>query len=268
MDKDLDREADDLMARKVDKRREREKDASDFIRHDATIDLRTRKVLFSLLGKGIISELFGTISAGKEANVYNGIEKDGSEIAVKIYRINSQTSKWMAEYIIGDPRFTTYRKGNARALITTWANKEYKNLKRAIQAGVLAPEPIHVRENILVMRFLGEGGTPAPRLSDMPGYIPDSLTHLTAVLNGIKDLLHRANLVHGDLSAFNLLFHDERTWFIDFAQGVLKDHPNAKKYFLRDIDNVIAYFSPALPDEFDRDEVVKQIVEGDEVSIG
>ena len=79
-----DKEIDDLMVKKIDKRREREKDASDLITHDATIDLKTRKTLFFLLNKGVITRFTGIISSGQEANVYAGLGKDGMEIAIKI----------------------------------------------------------------------------------------------------------------------------------------------------------------------------------------
>ena len=248
-----DKEIDDLMVKKIDKRREREKDASDLITHDATIDLKTRKTLFFLLNKGVITRFTGIISSGKEANVYAGIGKDGMEIAIKIYRINSQTSKWMMNYIMGDPRFSRFRKKSTRNLITTWALKELKNLKRAEEAGVPCPKPISVRENVLVMQFLGEDGTPAKKLTEVE--LDKPLQHLNEILKHVQSLFWKAGLIHGDLSPFNMLYHEGKVYFIDIGQGVLKDHPYARKYFERDVDNVLSYFTEILPGDFDRDAV-------------
>jgi RIO kinase 1 len=258
---------DNLLVQKVDRRRERIKDVSDRQAQEGVISAHTSKVLFDLLAKGKLVKLSGILNSGKEANVYTGIAAGNREVVIKIYRINSQTSKWMQEYIHGDPRFTTYRKKNSTSLMTTWALKEFKNLMRAREAGVPCPEPITVMENVLVMEFIGKDGNPARRLNDVE--LADPLKHLNKVLQGMADLLNKARLIHGDLSAFNLLYDEnkDQVFFIDFAQGVLKDHPNARKYFDRDIDNVLGYFANVLPDNIDRNTIVQAILGGKTIKI-
>ncbi|MBN2152645.1 MAG: serine protein kinase RIO [Candidatus Lokiarchaeota archaeon] len=253
---------DDMLAEKVDKRRERVKDSSDRKAQAAVMSPRVSKILFDMHGKGTIQRLVGIVNAGKEANVYNAIGAGGHELAIKVFRINSQTSKWMQDYILGDPRFARYKKKDSRALMTTWALKEFKNLKRARDAGVPCPEPVAVRENVLVMGFVGEGGTPARRLTEVE--LADPAKHLNAVLQGMADLIAKARLVHADLSAFNLLYDEgnDQVIFIDFAQGVLMDHPNARKYFDRDVDNVLGYFAGVIPEGLDRDALVDSIIAG------
>ena len=61
--------------------------------------------LNKILNKGIIKEFIGIISAGKEANVYFALGENNTPLAVKIYKIDPQNTKWMKNYIIGDPRF-------------------------------------------------------------------------------------------------------------------------------------------------------------------
>lgn len=262
-DKDIEKSVDDLLVRKVDKRRERVKDASDYITHDATVSLRTRKILFDMLSNGIIKRFHGILSSGKEANVYSGLGKDGGEIAIKIYRINAQTSKWMMDYVLGDPRFATFKKKNARSLVFTWATKEFKNLKRAFQAGVPVPEPLFVRENVLVMRFIGKDGTPGRRLSEIRlDQLGDPARAAADVFLGMQAMIGTARLVHGDLSPFNLLHHEGKVYIIDIAQGVLLDHPNARKYFERDVENTWAYFEPALPPDVRKEDVAAAIILG------
>ena len=41
-------------------------------------------------------------------------------------------------------------------MVKLWAEKEMRNLKRLNGAGILCPEPLEVRENVLVMEFLGD----------------------------------------------------------------------------------------------------------------
>ncbi|MHA1368910.1 MAG: serine protein kinase RIO [Promethearchaeota archaeon] len=259
------KEIDNLYIKKVDKRKKRIKDSSDFIHHDATIDLRTRKILFKMMNRRIISEFVGIISTGKEANVYSGIDGNQNEIAIKIYRINAQTSKWMMRYISGDPRFKNFRRGNARLLISTWAFKEFKNLRRSVDAGVNSPRPIFVRENVLVMHFIGRDGTPAQKLVNLE--IPNKRYYLNKILTDIQRLFVKAELVHGDLSPYNLLYHENEVYFIDFAQSVLKDHPMAMYYLERDLDNVLAYFSNILPESFDKNALFNDIIKGNEIEI-
>ena len=41
-------------------------------------------------------------------------------------------------------------------MVRLWAEKEMRNLKRLVAAGIPCPDPLEVRENVLVMGFLGD----------------------------------------------------------------------------------------------------------------
>lgn len=41
-------------------------------------------------------------------------------------------------------------------MVRVWAEKEMRNLKRLRTAGINCPDPVEVRENILVMTFVGD----------------------------------------------------------------------------------------------------------------
>lgn len=90
-------------------------------------------------------------------------------------------------------------------MVRTWAEKEFRNLTRIQQAGIKCPEPIFLRSHVLVMRFIGEDGFPAPLLKD--ANISESQAR-KLYLDSVK-LVHRifntAKLVHADLSEFNML---------------------------------------------------------------
>ncbi len=51
-------------------------------------------------------------------------------------------------------------------MIKVWAEKEFRNLKRLFAAGIRVPDGIILRENVLLMEFIGDGYNPAPRLRD------------------------------------------------------------------------------------------------------
>ena len=64
--------------------RYRGKDKSDRATAEQVMDPRTRMILFKMLSRGVITEINGCISTGKEANVYHATAKDGSDRAVKV----------------------------------------------------------------------------------------------------------------------------------------------------------------------------------------
>ena len=182
----------------------------------------------------------GIISAGKEANVYLAYDKDNKEVAIKIYKIDRNTSKWMRNYIIGDPRFKKIPH-NISKIIFLWATKEFKNLKRAFKAELNVPEPIYVKDNILVMEYIGIGPNPAPKLKDIKN-LKDIKSVFEELTDFIKDLYQKAKLVHGDLSEFNILYHNRKAVVIDISQAVSIQHPKAEEFLVRDIKNLFNFF--------------------------
>ncbi|HYS71948.1 MAG TPA: RIO1 family regulatory kinase/ATPase, partial [Thermoplasmata archaeon] len=121
-----------------------------------------------------------------------------------------------------------------------WAQKEYKNLQKMRQAGVRVPEPIAVHRNLLLMEYLGDETMPAPTMKDLP--IEDPATAYEDVV-GSMAAMRKAELVHGDLSEYNLLWWDGHPWVIDCAQAVPFAHPRSEDWFRRDVANVARYFA-------------------------
>ena len=127
-----------------------------------------------------------------------------------------------------------------RALIVAWAEKEYKNLRRAYEAGVRVPKPIAVRGNVLVMEFIGKDGVPAPIMRENPPENPEKVFNI--LLEYVKRLYKFANLVHGDLSEYNVLLWNENPVLIDMAQSVVLNHPLSQEFLMRDLKNLLKYF--------------------------
>ncbi len=207
---------------------------------ESVLDERTHELLGKLLVNGSLESIMGIISAGKEANVYLAYDQNHKEVAVKIYKIDTNTSKWMRNYIIGDPRFKKVPH-NISKIIFLWASKEYKNLKRAHRVGLTVPEPILIKNNVLLMEYIGFGSIPAPKLKDIKN--PKDVDILfDEILKFVKDLYQNARLVHGDLSEFNILYHNQKPVIIDISQAVDIQHPKAEIYLVRDIKNIFNYF--------------------------
>ena len=64
--------------------RVKSKDKSDRATAEQVMDQRTRMILFKLLSRGVLTQINGCISTGKEANVYHASGQDGRHLAVKV----------------------------------------------------------------------------------------------------------------------------------------------------------------------------------------
>ncbi|MHA1804275.1 MAG: serine protein kinase RIO [Promethearchaeota archaeon] len=241
INKQLTKKIDRLEKKWIDKRRMKRTDQSrKRAAVESVFDERTIFQLNKLLSKGVLRNIEGIISAGKEANVYLGTHESGKLAAIKIYKIDSNTSKWMRNYIIGDPRFK-HVPSNVSKIIFLWAQKEYKNLKRAFKVKLRVPEPYHVKNNILIMEYIGFGETPAPKLKDIENPV-NKEEIFEEILYFIKTLYQKAGLVHGDLSEFNILYHNQKPHVIDISQAISIHHPKAEVFLVRDIKNIFNYF--------------------------
>jgi RIO kinase 1 len=217
----------------------------DFSSERATLeevfDQSTRMVLYHFLSKGVIDEVHGVVSAGKEARVYWGKNKEGKELAVKIYLTSSaEFLKGMHKYIEGDRRFKNV-KHDTRSLIFTWAQKEFRNLEQASRAKVPVPKPIAVEKNVLVMEFIGKDGVSAPSMKEQSPSAPEKVYNL--LLTYLKRLYRKADLVHGDLSEYNIMIWNGRLVLFDMSQSVPTSHPLAESLVRRDLENVNRFFS-------------------------
>lgn len=214
---------------------ERIKEKEYFKIYQRVFDSYTLNSLAQLVRSGIFASIDYPISTGKEADVYRATTRDGGYVALKIYRIETTYFKNMWGYIAGDRRFLRVKR-DKRSVVSTWCQKEYRNLLDAMAAGVRVPKPIKAFKNILVMEFIGHGGVAAPLLKDIkpenPQYIVDKLAEYVSLL------YKKAELAHGDVSEFNVMVLDNEPVLIDIGQGVKKDHPIFRELVQRDVESV------------------------------
>ncbi|KAF8528047.1 RIO1-domain-containing protein [Hysterangium stoloniferum] len=220
------------------------KDKSDRATNEQVLDPRTRLILFKMIGRGLISEVNGCVSTGKEANVYHAYTPERTHVALKIFKTSILIFKDRDRYVSGERRFRRgYSKHNPRKMVRLWAEKEMRNLKRLVTAGIPCPEPIEVRENVLVMAFLGDrDGWASRRLKDAD--IPeDQFSNLyKGLLLTVRKIFHQCKLVHADLSEYNILYHESQLYIIDVGQSVEQDHPSAFDFLRADLKNVEEFF--------------------------
>ncbi|MDO5843797.1 MAG: serine protein kinase RIO [Methanocorpusculum sp.] len=205
---------------------------------DEVFDEVTLLALYKLVNRKVITSMGGSISTGKEANVFLA-EREEKTAAVKVYRIRTGNFTTMSDYILGDPRFAGIRRTH-KDIIFAWTKKEYSNLSRAREAGIPCPEPYAFDRNILIMEFLGENGIPYPQMREALPSTPEK-TYEEAV-GLIRDLYQKAKLIHGDLSEYNILTGEHGLILIDMAQAVTREHPSAYRFLFRDIKNINRFF--------------------------
>ena len=207
---------------------------------EEVFDKPTLMTIYDLMNDGWIDEIYGAVKAGKESKLYWGKHPDGSELAIKIYlTVTAEFKKGMLTYISGDPRFEHVRR-SPRNLIYLWARKEFRNLTDAHRAKVRVPKPYTVRNNVLLMEFIGKNGVSAPLLREAELSNPEKIYR--QLLLYIKRLYMKAKLVHGDLSEYNIMIWKNKPVIFDVSQAVSIEHPNATRFLWRDIENINRYF--------------------------
>ncbi|KAM9233589.1 serine/threonine-protein kinase RIO1 [Dugong dugon] len=219
------------------------KDKADRATVEQVLDPRTRMILFKMLTRGIISEINGCISTGKEANVYHASTTNGENRAIKIYKTSILVFKDRDKYVSGEFRFRHgYCKGNPRKMVKTWAEKEMRNLIRLNTAEVPCPEPIMLRSHVLIMGFIGKDDMPAPLLKNVQLSESKARELYLQVIQYMRRMYQDARLVHADLSEFNMLYHNGGVYIIDVSQSVEHDHPHALEFLRKDCANVNDFF--------------------------
>lgn len=210
-----------------------------------------------------ISDVLRKVKGGKEASVYlckPGNAAGSSMIAAKIYRPRAlRNLKRDAEYRLGrvdlDADGTALWKEadkNAIAKRTSygedirhqsWIAYEFTTMEVLFAAGADIPKPYAMEKNAIVMDFVGDASSAAPALNSIRLESGEARSLFESVLRNVNIMLAN-NRIHGDLSAYNILYWDGEIKLIDFPQVVLpQGNPSAWKIFLRDLTRVCDYFT-------------------------
>lgn len=198
-------------------------------------------------------EIIGPIKGGKEGEVSllrRSNELGSHLLAEKRYRPVSQRSF---------RRDQTYREGRKIArgrarkaveqgtvfgrsvMANQWAGAEFVYMRQLWAAGARVPFPVN-GPGPLLMEFLGDEDRAAPRLVDARLSKEVATSICDQVLAQLK-LLTSEGIVHGDLSAYNILVWQDEAWLIDFPQAVdLVINPHALDLLHRDVRNVCGHF--------------------------
>ena len=188
------------------------------------------------LVKANIIEAFGkSLGVGKESDVYDALAPNEKRVALKFHRLGRTSFKktkikrnYTSEY-----NYTPDWHHQSRIA----AKKEYTALKLLHSKGVAVPEPIKQTRHVLVMSMIeGQELYRHPTLHD-------SQAVLTEIVENVRKTYQDANMIHGDLSPFNIILKPNgHILIIDWPQNVSTKHPNAKELLERDLNNVLTFF--------------------------
>ncbi len=223
-----------------------------------------RESLAPFYDMDLINDVLAIVKGGKEANVYRCLGGPSAPelVAAKVYRprqfrnlSNDGMYREGREVLTADGRVV--KKNDHRTMRamgkktafgtqvahTSWLMYEFNTLKNLHAVGAAVPEPIAVAENAILMGYVGDRNLAAPTLHEV------SLDYATArrlfdqVIHNIETMLS-ANWIHGDLSAYNILYWAGEITVIDFPQVTnAVGNSNARFILTRDIQRVCDYFT-------------------------
>lgn len=212
-----------------------------------------------------ISDVLAMVKGGKEASVYRcqAHEVTGQDfLAVKVYRprqfrnlSNDKVYREGRKTLSADGRPVKDRDMRIKRALdkkssfgievahTSWLMYEYTTMQRLYEAGAAVPEPIGSNSNAILMAYIGDANQAAHTLNEINLDPDEAEVHFHEVIRNI-DLMLQHNLIHGDLSAYNILYWQGAITLIDFPQ-VVNSENNKQAHFIlqRDIKRVCQYFS-------------------------
>jgi RIO kinase 1 len=212
----------------------------------------------------VIVDVLGQVKGGKEANVYLCQAHPATGmclLAAKVYRPRKfRNLQNDAQYREGREILSSeggiVRRTDSRAmramkkgtdfgvelLHESWILYEFGTLRKLHALGARVPKPVACGGNAILMEFIGDETMAAPALHSIR-LAPEERAPLFQIVLENIELMLRQGWVHGDLSAFNILYWQRNVTLIDFPQVTMAlENRNAYAIFRRDVQRVCEYF--------------------------
>jgi len=210
-----------------------------------------------------IEDVLRLVKGGKEANVYlctSGPGVTAQHMAAKVYRPR-KLRNLKNDHLYREGRENLDSDGNVifdggklhamrkrttyglELLHTSWLEHEFNTLKLLHAAGADVPRPYASDNNALLMDYVGDEQVPAPTLTSVHLSRDEARCLYKRLLHNIKIMLS-CDRVHGDLSAYNILYWAGEITLIDFPQAIAPgQNRSAYRIFERDLLRVSEYFA-------------------------
>ncbi len=210
-----------------------------------------------------ISDVLRRVKGGKEASVYQCLAGSaipaGGLVAAKVYRprmlrnLKNDSAYREGRTDLNEDGQSLFKDADVHAMQkrssygeelrhTSWIAHEFTTLQTLHAVGADVPAAYAMQKNAILMGYIGDELTSAPALNEVSLAHSEAKILFERVLHNIKLFLD-ANRIHGDLSAYNILYWDGNITLIDFPQVVNPSgNRNAFKVFERDVIRVCDYF--------------------------
>ena len=255
LEKKIDLEADDVLflLGQLNKVRLVKRQKEHYLGYSMTQAGYDALALYDLAMKDVIVSLGQPYGVGKESTVYRALDPKETEVAVKFLRWGRSSFKKVRRLRrLKDDTVSSWMNVSKQA-----AEREFKALRVMHRLGGRVPEPIAINRHVIVMsQMTGD------LLLDMielerPGVILDR------VLSQVQLAYHKAELVHGDLSEYNIFVEENGQIIIfDWPQWQPITHPNALWLLKRDITNILTFFKRRFRITYDVDETLEKLTAG------
>jgi RIO kinase 1 len=210
-----------------------------------------------------ITDVLRRLKGGKEASVYlcrSGPAIEAPLVVAKVYRPRSlRNLKNDGQYRTGrvdldENGKAIVKDGDLHAMAKrtkygeelrhqSWIAYEFQTLETLQAAGADVPSPYAMEKNAILMDYIGDIDMAAPTLNSVSLEREEVKPLYERVIRNI-DLLLANQRIHGDLSAYNILYWDGDISLIDFPQVVQPEsNPAAWTIFLRDVNRICQYFA-------------------------
>jgi RIO kinase 2 len=186
----------------------------------------------ALVKAGVIESFGKPLGVGKEADVYDALSPNGKRIAIKFHRLGRVSFRQTR-------RKRGYIKERSAWLFQSHlaAEKEFNAMQLVYSCGVSVPEPISQNRHVIAMGMIE--GAELSKYSEIAN--PQKV--LKEILRNIRKAYLKANIIHADLSEYNVILRpDGHIQIIDWPQYVKTDHANAGELLERDLKNICVFF--------------------------
>jgi RIO kinase 1 len=209
-----------------------------------------------------ISDVLRRVKGGKEASVYQcraGTAIQADLVAAKVYRPRSLRNLRndgmyregradlddQGRVLIEDGKLHAMEKKTeyGRQLShQSWIAYEFMTMRSQRAAGADVPEPYTMAHNAILMGYVGDLDSAAPTLSEISLGKSEAGLLFDRTMQNIDTLLAH-DRIHGDLSAYNILYWEGDITLIDFPQVVSpRTNKHAFAIFQRDVKRICDYF--------------------------
>ncbi len=212
---------------------------------------------------GWITDVLRRVKGGKEASVYlcrAGAEVKADFMAAKVYRprmlrnLKNDFAYREGRVDLNEDGKTLFKDDDVHAMEkrtaygeelrhTSWIAHEFTTLQVLQAAGADVPGAYAMNKNAILMGYIGDLGGCAPTLNEISLDRAEARNLFERVLHNV-DLLLAHDRIHGDLSAYNILYWEGEITLIDFPQVVSpRGNRNAFNLFQRDLARICEYFA-------------------------